>query len=473
MVQNPNSMNNELALEGRSLVWRLVRSSALWAVPALFLTALALILFYRASTYKIFDDPLVNTISSLIAYVETDEATGAISLSSEPIDPSYQRALSGRYWVIGHLEDNGKIEPIISSASLYGAKLILPPQDAVHVLQNAGDVVRSTALGPDREPLRLAAQSVFFSDTEKAVVILAAADRRSAERAVGQFSLIAIGLMGLIGLGLCGAIFMQVRIGLRPVFQLRDRVSDVRNGRANIVSGKYPKEIKPLADELNTLIGHNKEVVEYARTHVGNLAHALKTPLAVLVNEAEGVDTEFSKLVTRQSNEMANQVDHHLRRARAAARGQLIGVQTPVDPIVNSLTRTLPRIYRDKDLDIQTSIPAGLAFRGEQRDLEEMIGNLMDNACKWTHSILRVTAYPIGEEELQFSLLVEDDGPGLDPKDYQAVLSRGTRLDEATPGSGFGLSIVNDLARAYKGSVQLGKSDLGGLLVQLTLPLSQ
>ena len=460
---------SEQAQKSGSLVWRLVRSAALWAVPALLVAALSLILFYRASTYRIFDDPLVNTISSLIAYVDAGDGEDKLVLTREPTDPSYQRALSGRYWLIGELQENGRLEPIISSPSLYGATLTLPAVDALKIRAQSGDVVRSSALGPDNEPLRLAGQSVIFPSMDTPVVILVAADRRPATKAVRQFSFLALSLMTIIGLGVSAAIFTQVRMGLRPLFALSERVADVRQGRASSVEGVYPTEIKPLADELNILIGHNKEVVDYARTHVGNLAHALKTPLAVLVNETDHKHTKFAKLVARQSEEMSRQVDHHLRRARAAVRGQSIGEKTLVIDIVSSLARTLPRIYRDKDLDIQIFIPKGLNFRGEKRDLEEMVGNLMDNACKWTKSEIYVRADPANRDG-HMKLTIDDDGPGLEPNEYETVLKRGLRLDETTPGSGFGLSIVNDLARAYKGSLQLDESPLGGLRAVLILP---
>ncbi len=462
---------------GRSLVWRLVRSAAMWVVPALLFTAFSLIWFYRVSTYRIFDDPLVNTIQALIASVEThpqDDEThpdgGEIHLTSEPIDPRYQLALSGRYWLIGELKEGGHLEPILGSPSLYGATLILPAADAKIIRERQGDVVRSISQGPDNEPLRLAAQSVIFPDMgDKPVVIVAAADRRPAAQAVRQFALLALGLMSVLALGLVTAIFMQVRLGLRPLFDLRRRVVDVREGRANSVEGEYPKEIEPLAEELNSLIGHNRDVVEYARTHVGNLAHALKTPLAVLVNETDGKKTSLAKIVARQSETMSKQVDHHLRRARAAARGQSIGEKTPVAETVNSLVRTLGRIYRDKDLDFQIDLEDGLMFRGEKRDLEEMVGNLLDNACKWTKAKISVQAGVAHDNKIKIT--IDDDGPGMAPDQYENVLKRGTRLDETTPGTGFGLSIANDLAKAYKGSLKLDKSPMGGLRTILVVPM--
>ncbi|MEE9272474.1 MAG: sensor histidine kinase [Robiginitomaculum sp.] len=468
MGNSPAPQVNDAPQQGGSLVWRLVRIAALWVIPALLITAAALIWFYRVSTYKYFDDPLVSTIQALVAHVETDVISGDIVLTSEPIDPRYQLALSGRYWLIGRLGKDGMIKAIESSPSFYGASLRLKPGDIQAINSRKGDVIRAVSVGPDKEPLRLAAQSVIFPGTnDKAVVIIAAADRRPAMATIRKFSFTALGLMSVLALGLVFAMFMQVQFGLRPLFELQGRVADIREGRAKSVVGRYPKEIKPLADELNVLIAHNKEVVEYARTHVSNLAHALKTPLAVLVNESQSYDGKLSDIVERQSEIMSKQVSHHLRRARAAVRGQSIGIQTPVFETLNNLSRTLERIYRDKDLDIDLDIDDGLVFNGERRDLEEMVGNLLDNACKWTQVKIHVWAC-ISEGMIE--IIVDDDGPGLASDEYETVLKRGERLDETTPGSGFGLSIVNDLARAYKGKLKLDKSPLGGLRTRLLVP---
>ena len=263
----------------------------------------------------------------------------------------------------------------------------------------------------------------------------------------------------------------RVRLGLRPLFNLVNRIADVREGRAVEVEGVYPTEIAPLAGELNSLISHNKSVVERAQTHVGNLAHAIKTPLAVLRNEAGMDDITDSSVVARQTELMTQQVDHHLRRARAAARGQAIGVRTEMDPVIDGLVRTLPRIYREKDLQISRTGETGLIFRGAHRDLEDMIGNLMDNAAKWTHDKIMVS---IDLTEDGFCLVsVEDNGPGLTPEEYKTAILRGARLDEATPGSGLGLSIVDDLAQAYKGSFSFDKSRWGGLKAILNLPIAK
>lgn len=461
----------------QSLVLRLVRSATLWALPILIVTAVALTWFYRSSTHRIFDDPMVSAVTSLIAAanIPASGALDQISLDREPTDPRYQQALSGRYWLIGTLEPNGSVLSLTTSRSLYGETLKLNSRYAAQLTQNKGEEIAASSTGPDGEPLRVIARLVTLPNAAEPVVIMAAIDSRPTSQAVRRFAFLASGLMLLLSAGLVIAVFTQVRLGLKPLFELRDTVADVREGRTTRVDGNYPREIQPLATELNFLIDHNRDVVERARTHVGNLAHALKTPLAVLVNESESrknsKETEFSKIVERQTTAMRSQVDHHLRRARAAARGQSIGVSTEIEPVLSALARTLPRIFRSKDIDMATTFAPSLAFRGEKRDLEEMAGNLMDNACKWTTSRVNVRAVPNPDDETSLLITVEDDGPGLREEDYATALKRGARLDEATPGTGFGLAIVDDLARAYKGSVKLSRSELGGLCVTLTLPM--
>ncbi len=452
----------------RSLVARLVRSAAMWVIPALLFTAFSLIWFYRASIYANFNDPLENTIQALIAKAEMVENGPGFVLTAAPIDPRYQLELSGHYWMIGIVEANGEVDPVVSSPSLSEARLTIPKRVLGQLKNKPGDVIRTFSTGPDGEPLSLVAQPVIFNNRN--LLIVAAADRRPALQAVRHFSLIALALMAVLAIGLAIAMIMQVRMGLAPLFALRDRVADIREGRANAVEGRYPKEIKPLADELNSLIGHNREIVEYARTHVGNLAHALKTPLAVLVNEAKGKDKMDAEIVKRQSEIMRSQVDHHLRRARAAARGQSIGAKAPVCETINSLIRTLERIYRDKDLNFVVSCKTEMSFRGEKQDLEEMVGNLLDNACKWTRGEINVRVQPDDDADHRLLIIIDDDGVGMDASHYENVLKRGTRLDETTPGTGFGLSIVNDLAIAYNGRLILEKSPLGGLRVRLIIP---
>jgi len=456
-------------VSSRSLVSSLVRGAAIWAVPVLIITAITLTLVYRDTIYRGFDDPIESAVTSLIASADIDE-DGAVRLDRVPLDPRYQRALSGRYWLIGQDHGTETIEVLIASRSFTEDTVKLPSSAMIELSEKAGEPIRTVVDGPDEnESLRIVARQVLLPDMNETVIVLAGADRRAAMNSIRHFGLIASSLLLILTIGLIVAVYTQVRIGLRPLFTLSDKVADIREGRISHIDGNYPPEIAPLAGELNNLVIHNKTIVERAQTHVGNLAHALKTPIAVLQNEAQMDQQTSSEIVTRQTAEMASQVDHHLRRARAAARGQEIGVTTDIDDILDGMVRTLPRIYRDKDFKISRIGLKDLRFRGAKRDFEEMVGNLMDNAAKWTHDTVHVTS-ELAEDDTRMQIMVEDNGPGLAAESYAEALKRGARLDEATPGSGLGLAIVYELAEAYKGSLTLDKSDLGGLKVLLTLP---
>ncbi len=302
---------------------------------------------------------------------------------------------------------------------------------------------------------------------------MAAEDRTPVNRDVRTFiTTLAVALV-LLGAGLIAAVIVQVRVGLQPLFALRREVAAVRTGQSERLMGHYPVELEPLAAELNALVAHNQQVVERQRTHVGNLAHALKTPLSVMLTEASQQPGQLAEVVSRQAQTMSQQVDHHLRRARAAARTQGLGERTEVTPVVEELSRTLERIFRDKVARIDLDLDDGLWFLGERQDLLEIAGNVMENACKWCGGEVRITTRAIAGAPRQFELIVEDDGDGLAAEQRQAVLRRGERLDESAPGSGLGLSIVDELVRAYGGALALGDSGLGGLKLTLTLPRAE
>ena len=463
-------MRSEAEKPNPSLVSRLVRAAAFWMIPALALAGMLLSWLYRDTIYQSFDDPLEQAVTDLIAAVEV-LPDGRLALAREPIDPKYQRALSGRYWMVGEAGQGAIVTPLLASRSLYGETLPIDPRDRTRLERASGEAVRFSSLGPDGgEPLRVVGRQVALSGVDKPIIALAAADRRATSRSVLRFAATSIGVLMLLSFGILAAIYAQVRTGLRPLFDLADRVASVREGRSESVEGRYPAEITGVAEELNSLIVHNRNVVERAQTHVGNLAHGLKTPLAVLQNEASVGQPIDPEIVSRQADVMRGQVDHHLRRARAAARGQAIGLTSVVDEVLSGLARTLPRIYRDKNLSIDVDGEADLRFRGDKRDLEDMVGNLMDNAAKWTSGSVEVTRQ-ITEEKLH--IIIDDDGPGISEDEIETALKRGARLDEATPGSGLGLAIVDDLALAYGGSLSLSRSPLGGLRAELMLPRAQ
>jgi signal transduction histidine kinase len=275
------------------------------------------------------------------------------------------------------------------------------------------------------------------------------------------------GLAILLALGIAAL----MRWGFRPLRRVREDLNKVREGDIARLTGDYPSEIEPLVQDLNALIASNREIVERARTHVGNLAHALKTPLAVLQNETAAAPGPLAAKVAEQTAIMREQVEHHLNRARMAAQANVIGVVAPIAPVVAALVRVMRKVHQERQLEIDVAVPPDLRFRGEKHDLEEMTGNLLDNACKWAASRVRITASrsDAGRRAL-VCIDFEDDGPGLAAADRAAALARGARLDETKPGSGLGLAIVVELARIYGGSLELEASELGGLSARLTLP---
>jgi signal transduction histidine kinase len=273
----------------------------------------------------------------------------------------------------------------------------------------------------------------------------------------------------------------QVRRGLSPVNQLRGRLNAVRNGKAARVDGDYPAEVQPLVDDLNALIEHREDAVRRAQAKAGNLAHGLKTPLALLAQEADRVEragrADLAAGIRQEVERMRRQIDYHLAHARAAASAAAPGTRCLVAASVEPLVRTMLRLHADRGVAVHvTNIPADLAVTVERQDLDEMIGNLLDNACKWARSHVEIEATAAGSgahgaDGVSFvTIQVADDGPGLGEAQQQAVLDRGVRADLATPGTGLGLAIVRDVAEVYGGSIDLVQSATGGLVATLRLP---
>jgi signal transduction histidine kinase len=263
----------------------------------------------------------------------------------------------------------------------------------------------------------------------------------------------------------------QVRFGLAPLKRISEALAAIRAGTAERLEGRFPVEIAPLARETNALIDANREIVERARTHVGNLAHALKTPLSVVVNEAAGREDALATKVAEQASIMRDQIARHLERARLAARLKVVASITSVAPVVAALTRTMEKIHQGRGIAIDLDPPADVRFHGERQDLEEMVGNLIDNACKWAQ--MRVSVEVVAERRdgaAIVRIIIDDDGPGLNAAQRDQVARRGLRLDETKPGSGLGLSIVRELAALYGGNLQLGNAPIGGLRAELVLP---
>ena len=448
-----------------SLARRLVLLALGWSLAALIVSAAVLALLFQQAAIRRVDQTLSDLTVNLVTYSTVE----AGQVFAPPFtDERALRVFSGRYWEIAEPTAEGRLRPLARSHSLFDAVLTAPADLAVRFKARPGRPVAYDARGPLSEPLRVRAQQNWLPGRKAPVIFLAAEDRSSIDRDVQGFVAATAAAFVLLGAGLIVAIVIQVRVGLRPLFDLSREVADVRRGKAERLAETYPSELQPLAQELNALVAHNQDVVERQRTHVGNLAHALKTPISVMIAEADQRPGPLADVVTRQAEAMRQQVDHHLRRARAAARSQGQGERTAVGEVLDELSRTLERIFRDKGVRIDWDAPDELYFLGERQDLLEIAGNAVENACKWCKGRVRVRAAALGPE--RFALVVEDDGPGLPPDRRDEVLRRGARLDETAPGSGLGLSIVDELARAYGGGLSLGNSTLGGLRLEADLP---
>lgn len=447
-----------------SLAARLIAAAAIWAMLALAVGGFVLSNAFRNAVQGNFDSTLENDMGGLIAAAEPDPQAGVI-LQDRFINRQFDRVYSGLYYQIRPVQPGpgGQI-----SRSLFDQALTITPDGT------RGTIAYGFAMGPENQHLRVLSRRVEFpaADTPQpndthAYIITVAGDLSAVEAEISAFDGTLIWSFLLLGLGLMIAVFLQVRVGLLPLRRLQESLARIRNGSAQRLEGRFPAEIAPLAAELNSLLEHSNEVVARARTHVSNLAHFLKTPLSVLASEAQAQPGTLSDQVSRQVETMRRQVDHYLARARAAGSVNVLGNRTQVAPVLNDLARVLGRIHAERAIVIDCDCSPDLFFRGERQDLEEMAGNLMDNACKWAARQVQVRAIKAGP---LFTLIVEDDGPGLSPEDRNRVGERGERLDETVPGSGLGLAIVRDISKLYAGSLALGASPLGGLEVRLGLP---
>jgi signal transduction histidine kinase len=429
--------------------------ATLWIAVALLVTGFVLTGLFRNHVEINFDEEMHDQLEELLALTSVDE-DGNAALTRHPAEPRYNRPLSGWYWEIMSLG-----EPVDKSRSLWDQKIATPDK-----LSKESETAFYIT-GPRKESLRAMARSYTLPDAKAPVTILVAGPAADIETATRAFAGILAIALSLLGIGLIAAAFFQVRYGIRPLIHMRDELAQVRAGRATRLVGPFVAEIEPLANELNGLLDHNSEILERARTQAGNLAHALKTPLAVLLNEANHIEGDVADIIRAETAMMNDQISRHLSKARAAGSRGVLGVRADLGETTLALQRTLSRIHVDRNLDISLHGMEGLSFQGERQDLEEMLGNLMDNACKWAKSQVRVQ----GRQEGPWLLLsIEDDGPGIPENALSDVIDRGRRLDETAPGSGLGLSIVRDVAELYEGKLDLAHSTLGGLAARLKLP---
>jgi len=454
----PNWAARRLRLE--SLSSRLIAAAAVWTLLGLVVGGAVLSNAFRLAAQNSFDAALQADMDGLIAAAEPDpDPEGGVLLADRFLNHNFDRVYSGLYYQIRQGKTGGQI-----SRSLFD-KEINPVNEP-----SKGALTWGSAAGPENQKLRVLSRRVDLTPDTKSdadYTFLVAGDMSAVDRQTREFNTTLFWSFLLLGLGLIAAILLQVKVGLAPLRKVSRSLAKIRDGEARRLEGKFPTEIAPLASELNSLIQHGEEVVGRARTHVSNLAHFLKTPLSVLAAEADAQPGPLADMVKRQVFSMRRQVDHYLSRARAAGSLDVLGNRTQVSAVLDDLSRVIARIHAARGIVIDAEASDDIYFRGERQDLEEMLGNLIDNGCKWARARVRVRCEKAAG---RLVLTVEDDGPGLSAEQRAQVGERGERLDESVPGSGLGLAIVRDISKLYGGFFALDQSSLGGVLARLDLP---
>jgi signal transduction histidine kinase len=442
----------------RSLRVRLLLAATCSVVAALVLAGLGLTFLFKQHVERSVERELVNHLNQLTAAFQVTP-TGAPEVAGPLSDPRFVKPYGGLYWQVEDAAGHA-----IRSRSLWDFSLDLPPDPLT-----SGALHRHLLPGPAGSELLVIERGVRLGD--RAFRLAVGIDRREIDQNVRDFGWDTTLSLAILAVVLLGAAAAQVSVGLKPLQGLRAELAKVHAGASRRLEASFPSEVQPLVDDLNDLLAQQMAAVERARTQAGNLAHGLKTPLTVLAAErrklAERGAVTTAEVLGQQIEAMRRQIDWQLARARAVSSSRVPGVVSPIGPVVERLVRVLRRVGANPDVQVTAKVAAEHAFAGEAQDLEEMVGNLLDNACKWARRRVTVTSEGNGG---RVAILVDDDGPGLPAERREEVFERGRRLDQSVPGSGLGLAIVRDLAEIYGGRVGLEDSPAGGLRVRLELP---
>lgn len=437
----------------RSLTARLVLVAALGALPVLILAGASLLWLFSERIESKFDALLIAYQQQLIAGAELS-GDGALTLSAQPADPHFDLPFSGWYWQVS--AGDRTLAQSVSAGPLQGS-------DGLPVSSFEG---ASNWVGPGDVELRAVARAVRLPGSDTAVRIVVMGPHAEIDQDVLAFGVQIALALGALGLAFLLATALQVRYGLLPLGALRAALQKVRKGTAPRLEGDYPMEVAPLVDELNEVLTHNEALISRARVQAGNLAHGLKSPLTVLRQELREIRGEQGEILRDQVAIIGDQVERVLARIRAAGPSSAASGRTRLSAVLQDLAFSLDIIHRERGIRIDIDCPEGAIFPGDAADLAEMLGNLMDNACKWAKSRVLVSA-ETGPETL--AIQIDDDGPGIPAARREAALARGTRLDETAPGTGLGLDIVREIAMLYRGNLRLEDSPLGGLRARLEL----
>ena len=441
---------------GGSLTRRMIGIAALWIAVLLLLGGFALDRVLGRSIVASFDAQLEYVLNAMIAASEIGPG-GEVRFTRAPADQRFLEPYSGAYFQI-----SGKGQPDFASRSLWDRKLRI---DTGHADQQVHKHDSEEFAG---EPLRIVERDVILPGSKVRWRYQVAQSRDAIDEQIRELRAILVRSFAVLGFGLLVLAALQAFYGLWPLRRVRREVAAIRSGSQVRISDHFPNEIQPLVLEINELLAHSEAQAEEARRHAGNLAHALKTPLTVITNAATANAPDLTDTVCREASTMRRQVDHHLARARAIGRRASVQARVVAWESAEAVQRAVDRLYGEVTIDLAGD--RSVEARVERQDLDEMLGNLVENAAKYGGGRVFVTVEPAADGFVE--ILIEDDGPGIAKDERDAIFARGARLDTTgKPGTGLGLAIVRDVAEIYGGTVTLDTSDdLGGLLVRLRLP---
>ena len=436
----------------RSLKFRLIAISLAWLAFSLLATGAVLVLLFRAHMQRHFDQALQSHLEELVAAASSG-ADGSLNLSWEPADPRFRKPLSGWYWEMRSGDETLKRSPSLAGRTIPAVMATREPR------------IFDNIPGPGGVRLRIAAQDIALPGSSRPLSVLVAGPCVTVQNDVLIFMGQLAAALITLGLTLGALIAAQVTYGLRPLAMVRAGLMQVRQGRGSRLQADGPSEIAPLIDELNELLDERDTMVAQARAEAGNLAHALKTPIAVIRNEASSLPEKERATFKAEADKMIRVVEHHLLAARAQMKKRRVPAGASLDRVMDDVRFSLERLYPGRKLEFD--LPKGLKAICAEDDLGEMIGNLADNACKWASQMVRISAKRSGGRVL---VQIDDDGRGLNEDQRAQALMRGERLDESLPGHGLGLSIAVKLAAIHGGKLRLERSEIGGLAAILDLP---
>ncbi|UCI18220.1 histidine kinase [Mesorhizobium sp. B2-1-8] len=452
-------MSRRLSLRAwpRSLTFRVIAFSTVWAILTLVVIFTLITTLYRQASERGFDSLLSAHLFNLIGSIGISDS-GALTGSPDLGDLRFSEPNSGWYWSVEPASEG--VHGDLHSSSMTRT---IPSPDVADVPFNANFQRSYAAQGINGEELVVFESEFVLDAKNRAARFRVMGNKTELEQEIETFQRRLLTYLGLFGIGMIAINAIAILLGLQPLRRVRNALAMVREGTAQRLDGRFPAEIEPLANETNALIENNKRIVERSRTQVGNLAHSLKTPLAVLLNEGRALGGAKGQLIAEQAASMQKQIDHYLQRARVAAQRDSVVYRTPVAPLVQRMVRVLQKLNPRTNLSL--SLPATeIVFAGEREDLEELLGNLLENAMKWSKSVVSVAVAPLtGSGDNLFEISIEDDGPGIPEDKAREAMKRGRRLDETKPGTGLGLAIVADLVNEYGGGLVLERSGMGGL----------